>query len=640
MARFRKSIFPIITLILIGLEGFGQFTGSRMVPIRIKKGSYIRMNDSLYYFNSDTTLILRNYYINDVIDPKTSTTVFYDSLKAKASRSKITKGLYDLVIVSPPGQSIGHNPQRGTSAFESYNGSIIREITFERLSPFGRTIDESETDSPGDMGGLLNKTHIVTREYIIKNYLLFESGDSLSSFLLSESERILRKLSFIDDARIIVIPVGEQLIDIHIVTKDVYSIGLTASLDGIIAGRAEIFERNLFGFGHEVVVSFPYNYDRYNAPGFGISYRANNLSRSLIDATLSYFNAFGKEYYDATFSREFLTASTKYAGGLSIRETYTTEDLDTLQIPEPLEYNNFDVWAGRSFAVSSDGLTRMVFSGRYINNNVYKRPEITSTSYRSLQKYKLYLASVALSTQEFYKTSYVFNYRRSEDFAYGALIQFTTGLENNEFKNRNYYAMEASYGDFNRNIGYLYGRLQLSTFMCEGSYEQSLMKMELKYISNLMVTRRSKNRFFANINYTKGFNRYEDEFLRVNEKYGIRGFDNDSIRTNERISLNLEAVNFSPINLLGFKFIFFGFSDMVFARKNETLFSLNKMISEIGLGLRIRNDNLIFNTIQLRISYFPTFPDWSELQYFNIAGEKLLRPPEFSPGAPAIYPYR
>jgi hypothetical protein len=74
--------------------------------------------------------------------------------------------------------------------------------------------------------------------------------------------------------------------------------------------------------------------------------------------------------------------------------------------------------------------------------------------------------------------------------------------------------------------------------------------------------------------------------------------------------------------------------------KEQFYTGIDRFISEIGLGIRIRNDNLIFNTFQIRIAYFPTPPEYSSMDYFNIMGERLLKPPDFSPEAPLIYPYR
>lgn len=639
MGSLVKSIFLQLIIMLWVLPGHAQPGQIHTFPLKVKKGSYIRINDTLRYFSNDTLLFIVNKYLNEQSTADNRSTLFYDSLKFKASRNWFADKLYDLVIINKSSSKNPQNMKPAETDFSRVEGRVIRNITVERLNPFGRTIYQDEGTSSGNMGEFLNNTHTTTREFIVRNYLLFSGGDTISAFRLSESERLLRQLTFIDDARIIVIPVDDTYSDIHIITKDVYSLGVSFSLDGLQAGKIDFFERNLFGIGHELILSIPYDYNKDYPPGFGASYKAVNIGKSLIDGTLSYYNAFGKEFYDATLYRKFLTTLTKYAGGFSIRQTYTTEDLDTLEVPQPLEYNNLDVWGGRSFLISEDNRTRAVFSARYINNNVFRRPEISGNSYRSLQKYNLYLGSVSISTQEYYKTSLIYNYGRNEDIAIGWMFQVVAGKELSEFKDRDYYGVETSFGGFNRNFGYIYARGAISTFTQDLVTEQGMLQVQAKYISNLKAKGRYKNRFFADLDYTHGFRRYEDEFLTISDKRGIRGFRNDSIMTNERLALSFEAVSFTPINVYGFKFVFFGFADIVMVGKDMSYTGLNRFISEIGIGIRIRNDNLIFNTFQLRIAYFPSPPDYSRMDYFNIMGERLLRPPDFSPVAPLIYPY-
>lgn len=629
-------LYPVTTTIK------SQNVSTITLPLRVRKGSYIMVNDSLRYYPRDTIIFISSSNLEKGYKPGNRALLFYDSLRTKASRYSFTKRLHDLVIVSPSSETGSVSTRRGSGYFNNYQGDTIRRITIERLSPFGRGVNSPPAkEGVENNSNFLNKTHLNTRENIIRNYLLFSEGEQISPHQVSESERLLRRQPFINDARIIILPVSSGTVDIHIVTKDVYSLGLNASFNGLDAGRIDLFERNLFGLGHELMLSMPYNYGKDFPPGKGISYKAHNISGSFIDASFTYFNAFERKYYDATISKEFLTASTKYAGGLSVRETYTSEDLDTLAIAEPLEFNKVDAWAGRSFLIGDDEFTRAVVSLRYINNNVYRRPVITDNSYRSLQKYKLYLATISISTQQFYKTSLIYNYGRNEDIPYGGLVQIGYGRELNEFQNRNYYSLEVAYGQFNPDFGYLYARGVISAFSDNLVTEQGLINLEINYISNLSLWGKYKNRLFISAGYTTGFSRYDDEYLTIGEKQDIRGFKNDSVRAVERITLALEAISFSPIDIYGFKLMFFGYAEGALYRdKAAAEKGLGGFISGIGAGLRIRNDNLVFNTIEIRLGWFPYHPPYSNLNHLSIDGEKLLKPPGFSPKAPLVYPYR
>ena len=79
---------------------------------------------------------------------------------------------------------------------------------------------------------------------------------------------------------------------------------------------------------------------------------------------------------------------------------YTTEDLDTLPVPEPLKYNYQDYWLQRSFMIDRSTVTRIITGVRFINDNIFKRPDIDPESYYSLQKKSLFLGSVSYSQTE------------------------------------------------------------------------------------------------------------------------------------------------------------------------------------------------------------------------------------------------
>lgn len=639
--RIIRLVTIIVTLLFLLPHIYSQDEQTSLVPLKVRKGSYIYMNDSLHYFSHDTILYLSGSLLPDDPEDIEKTRVFYDSLQAKASRRKLTKRLYDLAIVLPPQLSNNDKLVSQTTDYSESEGKIIRKVTFKRLDPFGTNFNDPEANNATGFSKFLNKTHPTTKEFVLRNYLMFEEGDPFLSFELTESERILRKLKYIDDASIIVIPVSEDMVDIHILTRDVYSLGLNYQIIGAKAGTIDIFERSLFGIGHEFEVSFPYNYyiEDYGL-GYQFSYKLRNISRSLIDASVTYSNALGREYYKLGINRKFLTATTKYAGGFNIRETLIANYPDTSETIAPVEYNNLDVWMGRSFIIDKNNLNRLVLSGRYINNNVYERPEITSTSYHSLQKYRIFLGSLSFVKQQYFKTSLIYNYGRTEDIPYGSNISLTTGKEINEFNKRNYYGAGISFANLPGKMGYLYTNAQYGIFLNGNSIEQGAFDLEMNYISNLTTFGRYRFRHFANLHYTRGYRRFDDEYLRINDNAGIRGFSNDSIRPEQRLILNLEVVSFTPIYVYGFRFAFYSFIDAGFFKDEDPIRIKSNVVSEIGLGLRIRNDNLIFKTIQLSFSYFPLSPPYSNTQNFDIRGEQVLESNSFDPLAPRLIYYR
>jgi len=63
-------------------------------------------------------------------------------------------------------------------------------------------------------------------------------------------------------------------------------------------------------------------------------------------------------------------------------------------------------------------------------------------------------------------------------------------------------------------------------------------------------------------------------------------------------------------------------------------------LASIGVGIRIRNDNLLFNTLQIRLVYYPDPPSYSKVSNVIVSGEQLLKPTNFDPGPPSIIFYR
>ena len=101
--------------------------------------------------------------------------------------------------------------------------------------------------------------------------------------------------------------------------------------------------------GHEFGIEIPHDSKKPHSPGFGIKYLINNISKTFINMNLFYFDGLGKRTYGFDMSRSLVSSATKYAGGISVRQMFTTEDLDTLSEPEPLKYNFRDYWLASHF---------------------------------------------------------------------------------------------------------------------------------------------------------------------------------------------------------------------------------------------------------------------------------------------------
>ncbi len=606
------------------------------VPDSVLKSLVKRIRIFSEDINPDFQDFIIPYYDPDRI----RTLILFDSLRLKASRMLIIRKLYDFVVVSP--QPVEKKSITGISEMPYYEhrGKKIRSISVRRLNVFGSDINNPLSYDPKKIETLLNRTHLNTTETIIRKNLLFAEGDSISPLVLSDNERILRQLPYINDARILVVPVSDEESDIVVITKDIYSLGAQISLNGLEKGSAALYDKNIFGMGHEFGLEVPYDTKYYDSPGFGVHYSINNIKKSFLNLNLYYLGGLGKQTFGFDLKRSLVSSKTKYAFGISVKEMFTSEDLDSLPEPEPLKYNFQDYWFSRSFLLNEESVTRFILGVRYTNNNVFAKPFILPDSYYHLQKYRIYLASAALSFQKYYKTNLIYSYGRIEDIPYGGLLRFTMGKEINEFKERTYMGLDVSVGRSSRQLGYFYTTAGISGFITGRDTEQGLLSVNVKYFSNLVYLGNYRIRNFVKIDYTRGFSRYTDENLTFGNDNGFTGFRNDSITGRQRLYVSLESVVFSPVNLYGFRFALFGFTDLAFLSGTNQILGNGSVLSGLGLGIRIRNDNLVFNTLQLRLGFFPYLPVYSSVSNVNISGEQLLKPANFEPGPPAIIQYR
>lgn len=568
------------------------------------------------------------------------TMIFLDSLKTRASKTLITKKLYDFIIIDRDPETTKEISGSSEEKFIKSSGLKIRNIEIKRLNVFGSNINTPDFFDPNMTEKLLNKTHFNTNELIIKKNLLFQSGDTISPLTISDNERYLRELPYIDDARILVVPVSDSLADVIVVTKDIYSLGARANLAGVGKGKISVFERNIFGMGHEFGIDVPWDADSTNSPGFGVNYKVNNLGRTFTDLGLFFNDGLGKKTYGIDIGRRLISSTSKYAGSITLRRTITSEDLDSLPEPQPVKYNLQDYWLLRSFLLDRRSVTRLIIGARYTNNNVFQHPYILPDSYHHLQQYRLFLGSVSYSVQRFYKASLIYGYGRTEDIPRGLLFNITAGRELNEFKNRYYTGASVSLGESVSKIGYLYSSAAFGTFIHNNKTEQGILSFRANFISNLAYTGRYRIRNFINVEYTRGFDRYNDESLTFIRDDGFSGFRNDSIGNSQRLAFNFETVLFSPVDFYGFRFALFGFADAGFLFGTNQFVARGDFVSAIGLGLRVRNDNLILNTFQLRLGFYPNVPAYSSTTPLIISGQQMLRPYNFEPGQPSIIRFR
>jgi hypothetical protein len=616
--------------------------------ILVLKGSVITIGKEKYVATKDTVFIIP-YATNYKLRPsrELQTENFFDSLELHTSQRKWMNKLHNIVVTAPKKESISDTIQTSKSImpYIEYGGKTIRSIKIQRLNPFGPTILDTTRKAKSKLEIAGNKLHLITREKIISRYLIFSEGDQVDPSIISDNERIIRKLPFIEDARIFIIEVPENpdFVDILVLTKDAFSIGAGGEISQLDAGGVKLFENNLLGIGQELHANFYWNGSKDPWYGREIYYLIHNLGGTFIDNRISYAKVFDKESFNIRFDRPFFSPSVKYAGGIQFEHASKISKIDMIDsvISSRINYNLTDLWAGRSIALTSVKKYSMdriniVFATRILKTHFFKRPEVTDNTFYEFHNKTLWLSSISITSQFFFRSNLIYSFGRTEDIPHGYLLNFTFGPEFGEFNRRFYMSMSLSWGGLLRNIGYLYAKGELGGFSNPiKSPDQGIIHFESNYFTNLLIVNRFKLRQFLNIDYLRGIQRFSDEFVDIEDNAGIHGYHNDLARGTQRAIANYEIVAFSPYYFYGFRFVFFGFADFGLISFSQPLFD-SKLHSGFGLGIRIKNERLTFETIQLRIAYYPSMPGFKSPFGIELSGEERLNPRDFYASKPAI----
>lgn len=130
---------------------------------------------------------------------------------------------------------------------------FVRSLTIDRLDVF----DQRHQDWTL-AGRVMNALHVVTKEYIIEDELLFDEGDAVTDDRLLELERNLRRTGLFATVVVRAQQAGKDSVDVTVVTQDRFSLRpavLFGFGGGIANVGAKVDEVNLAGTGTFVSAS-------------------------------------------------------------------------------------------------------------------------------------------------------------------------------------------------------------------------------------------------------------------------------------------------------------------------------------------------------------------------------------------------
>ena len=457
--------------------------------------------------------------------------------------------------------------------------------------------------------------------------MLFEVNDRLDPILLSDNERIIRNAPIFEDARFIINPVNKDTVDLILVVKDVFPLGADVKVNSLDNGSFRIFNRNIFGFGHQFGQSF--GYDSKYSPSFYLgegAYIIRNIKHNFIDFTMSWANTPTNRNIGIDVIRPFLTPEVKLAGGLTV--IYKQSWLFNNRSYLPYKYSNqlLDVWAGYAFITHrlkeiSSRRQQVAFTGRFYQLSYFQTPDFYLLQGPPMVNTTRLLFGFNILRSEYYRTNMLYGYGRTEDIPYGHHAELIAGWEFTELQKRFYTAIKLDFLKPINDAGLFGLDLQIGSYLSEsGHYEQGVLKTTLKLISPLLPAGKHSIRNFITLGYTTGLDRYTTTTISVNDGNSGNLFNKYDMVGYQRIRGRVESVLFTPYYFLGFRFAPFGFAEAAMIAGKHQEFFHQRIYPALGIGVRLRNENLVFSTFQISLSWHPVAPDNISPFEFLISG--------------------
>jgi hypothetical protein len=521
-----------------------------------------------------------------------------------------------------------------SNPFINYTGKTIRNIYIRNVGFEGDVRDTTKVN--GGFGVQLgNKLHKNTRNRVILNNLLFREGEKLNPFLLSDNERHLRDLEFIQDAMILVkkIPGSAGAVDLVIVVKDGFSLLPGMGVGGTRKYRLELKEENLAGTGSKLAVSTLYDHARQPRFGVGAEFLQRNIAGTFINWGLgfkNYNNAFNsnrneEQTYYLRFEKPLASQYLRWFGALDLSYNQTSNAYisdSAYRLNDRYGFYNIDGWiawnigAGRMRYKPNRSSIRQLLSVRSFFRNFSTIPDKNQQVFDGLYANSTgVLGSFSIFKQNFYRTSYIYGFGRNEDVPQGFNLSLVGGYVqrdslNSRSRTSPYYGMEFSGGRYSKRGFYSFYQMRLGGYRFRGRWEDVTLLVNADHFTRLrMVGMRWYRRYFFSGSFAKQYSPSLEQSLQLRSPGGLPyfGFGYDDLfgRADLRTTLKSEMVFYHTRKYMGFGLAPFAFADLTLLKPVNSGFSGSNLFSGIGGGIRLRNENLLFGTIEARAAWFP-----------------------------------
>jgi outer membrane protein assembly factor BamA len=318
-------------------------------------------------------------------------------------------------------------------------GAVIGRIEIEPRNIF----DEHDPREANGLYRLANHLHVRTKPSTIRAQLLFASGEKYLGRKLAETERALRLLNFVYDARVVPVRYADGKVDIRVITKDVWTLS-----PGISFGRAggtnsfnvNLQEENFLGWGKGLQISHGSTVDRTSST---VAWTDPNLFGSRWISALTYANSSDGSQRSLLVAQPFYSLDAPWSAKIAaVNFDRTISRYNLGEIVD--QFNDNEATYELSGGVSSgliDGWTRRLTFGMHYDRNSFLPTPASVTPAQQLPPDRTLsypFVGFDLLQDKYAKVGDENQIGRTEDLYFGTEITGQIGLSNSAFgANRN-----------------------------------------------------------------------------------------------------------------------------------------------------------------------------------------------------------
>ena len=546
------------------------------------------------------------------------TTILYKKIETFSKKSKFYKFVYGIFF--KPITKETHRAKRYKKLikkpYSTFEGKIIRKINIETLDPFGFSIGDTIQSSQNFFTKTGNRLHVKSQPIAIRNLLMIRQNQPFDSLLVKESERLIRTREYIRDVSFFVKSTApnSDSVDINIRVLDIWSIepGGSFSSSGV---TIDLKDKNFLGMGHEFQNVYSRKSDEH-ANYLNTNYTIPNIKNTYIRTNI-HFDILGDKYYNRglSFDRPFYSPFAKWAAGVSFLRQFRADsinDPNLLFIPQRFKLNIQDYWAGYALNVfkgktSFKRTTNLVSTMRFLRVRYLEKPTELIDPLHMFANENFYLVGIGLSTRQFVQDRYIFKFGIIEDVPIGKVLSLTAGYQDRNNIGRVYLGSRIALGNY-YSWGYFATTFEYGTFIRQSKIEQGVLTAGIIYFTGLKEIGKWKLRQFVKPQLTMGINRFSYDSLTINEGYGLDGFNSKGLSGTRRILLTIQTQSYAPWNFVGFRFGPFITSSFGMLGNDSNGFRKSKVYTQFGLGVLIKNENLVLNAFQISLTFYPVIP--------------------------------